>query len=251
MDFALADLFAGDLDNDLGAASLEVSDLGLAPGLGDLGLGREHLLLPLEFFLFDMLGLLFVGFDLDVQSSGDSLCQCPRGWAQAFLDHSLVMVMALVVTMMMFLVVVTMMVLMMSLVVVDLVVPMMVLLVMAMELMMVGMVVVLVMVASVMHMNLDVPVVPLMMMTMMSVMANMMVAPMMLAMAMTMMVLMSTVVAMMTTSFVMMSTRAPMFVLSVEFFVVLFEASHQALFVDMVFMSMVDPLFDLCKAAME
>lgn len=246
MDFALADLFAGDLDNDLGAASLEVSDLGLAPGLGDLGLGREHLLLPLEFFLFDMLGLLFVGFDLDVQSSGDSLCQCPRGWAQAFLDHSLVMVMALVVTMMMFLVVVTMMVLMMSLVV-----PMMVLLVMAMELMMVGMVVVLVMVASVMHMNLDVPVVPLMMMTMMSVMANMMVAPMMLAMAMTMMVLMSTVVAMMTTSFVMMSTRAPMFVLSVEFFVVLFEASHQALFVDMVFMSMVDPLFDLCKAAME
>lgn len=265
VDLALADFLAGDLDDDLSTTTSEVCNLGLALGLGHLGLGREHLLLPLEFFLLDVFSLFLVHLDLDVQGAGHGLGQRLGGRAETLLDHSLMMVMVLLVMVtvvlfvvvavvvllvMMDLVVVSLMVtVVMSLVMVDLVVSMVVLLVVVtMELVMMDMMMVLMAMTSVMDMDLDVPV-------MLAMMAAVMMSCMVMAVSMPLsvmtVVLVSVSMAMATTSLMMMSARASVFEFSVELLVVLLKAPHQTLLIDMMLMGMTDPLLDLCEAAVE
>lgn len=234
MNLAFADLFAGDLDDHFGAAALQVSDLGLAFGLGHLGLGCEHLFLPFEFFLLDVLGLLLVDLNLDVQGSGHCLRKRLGGWTEALFDHSLVVVLLVVAVMV-------------SLVVMDLVVTMVVLLmVMTVELVMMDMMMMLMAVASVVDVDLDVPVMLLMVVM---VMAHMMMVFMTLSLVAVMLLRMLVVMTM--TSFMMMSARAPVFVLSVELLVVLLKTPHEAPLVDVVFVCVSDPLLDLGQAAVE
>lgn len=267
VDLALADLLAGDLDDDLGPTTLEVGDLGLALGLGHLGLGREHLFLPFQFFLLDVLGHLLVHLDLDVEGAGHGLGQRLGGRTETLSDHSFVMVVVLLVVTVMvlfvvvslvmavvvFLVVMDLMVvslvvtMVMSLVMVDLVVSMVVLLVVVtMELVMMNVMMVLMAVASVVDVDLDMPVMLAMMMV---VMMLCMMVFMALSVVAVMLVSVSVVTAM--TSLMMMSARASVFVLSVELLVVLLETPHQTLLIDMMLMGMTDPLLDLGQAAVE
>lgn len=240
VNLALADLLASDLDDDLGATTLEVGDLGLALGLGHLCLGGEHLFLPFQFFLLDVLRLFLVHLDLHVEGAGHGLRQRFGSRTETLSDHSLVVV--AMVSLMMPLV----MSFVVSLVVVDLVVAMVMSpVVMTMELVMMDMMVVLVAVASVMDVDLDVPVMLAVMMAMMPVMMVYM------NLSVAMMVLASVSVMAAMTSLVVVSARASMFVLSVKLLVVLLETSHQALFIDVMLMSMTDPLFDLSQAAVE
>ena len=96
-------------------------------------------------------------------------------------------------------------------------------------------VMVLSMVASVVHVNSDVTVVSVTVVAMVPMVVTVVSVPTMVVMP-----------TMMPT--VMMSARASVLVSVVEFLVVLVEAFHQALFVNMVFVSMLDPSLDFMEA---
>lgn len=233
VDLSLADLFLSDLDDAFEPLSLKVGDVSLALCLGDQRLRGEELLLPLQFFLFEVLGFLLVELNLDVEGLGDGLCQRSGHWTQTLLVMLLVVVDLVVNLMMMNFVVVTMV----HLVVVAVAV-----------LVMVDMMVMLVAVTSVVDVDLDVSV-----MSLVVVVSGLVVVDLMVTVMTTnsMMVMFLTVLLMAVASLVVMSAWASVLVASVEFLVVLLETFHQTSLVNMVLVSVLDPPFHFLETAME
>lgn len=239
LDLSLSDLFLCDLNSALESLSLEVSDMSLAFCLGDKRFGCEQLLLPFEFFFLVVLSLLLVKLDLDIQSLGNSLCQGSGNWAQLLFVRLLVMM-----------VVVHLVVVMDSMMVMNLVMMhnsgMSVMIPVMVDMMMVFVVM-----TSMVGVNLKGSVMVRVGSSMMAMMVySMVVMNLVVVTTVVNLVMVSTAVSMVMPCLMMMSAWASVLVASVEFTIVFLETFHQASLVNMVLMSMLNPLVDFFETTM-